>query len=238
MVWQPVPQQAGVAHSQPSVSGAVALLQSEVPALQVYEQVDPLQLAADALVVWQTSPQALQSATVLSPEQVLSPAQCVCVHVHAPLAQVGVGWAQVVPFVQVPVALHVCGVLPLHAVCPGAHTPLHAPETQVWLVHAEAVPQAPPLHASTELPTHWLWPGAHTPEQLPALHVWLTHATGVPQAPPALHVCTLLPEHCTAPGVHVPVQAPLLHAELTQLTALPHCPAAVQVSTPLPLHRV
>jgi hypothetical protein len=237
VVWQAAPQHDGVAHSHPSVSGVVPLLQSEAPALQVYEHVVPLQLAADALVVVHLSPQALQLLVVSSSVHV--PLHSVSVHEHEPLTQKGVGCAQVAWFVQVPVALHVCGVLPLQSVWPGAHVPEHAPATQVWLVHADGAPQAPVLvHASTELPEHCVWLGAHTPEQAPPLHVWFTHATGEPQAPAALHVCTPLPEHCTAPGEHDPVQAPLLHAEFVQATAPPHAPLELQVCTPLPLHWV
>jgi hypothetical protein len=54
-----VPQHAGVAHSHPSVSGAVPLLQSEAPALQVYEQLVPLQVEADAFVRLQVLPPQL-----------------------------------------------------------------------------------------------------------------------------------------------------------------------------------
>jgi hypothetical protein len=48
--WPPL-QHPGVAHSQPSVSGAVAALQSVRPALHLYEQVVPSQLAAPVLVL-------------------------------------------------------------------------------------------------------------------------------------------------------------------------------------------
>jgi hypothetical protein len=60
--------------------------------LQVYEHLVPLQVGADAFVGVQTSPQALQSWIVLSPEHVWS-GHCVCVHVQVPLllSQVGVG---------------------------------------------------------------------------------------------------------------------------------------------------
>jgi hypothetical protein len=52
-------QQPGVAHSQPSVSGAVPALQSLDPALHVYEHVEPLHFAAPVLVL-QLLPQAPQ----------------------------------------------------------------------------------------------------------------------------------------------------------------------------------
>ena len=51
VVWHLAPQHAGVAHSQPSVSGAVAALQSLRPALHLYEHVFPLQLAAPVFVL-------------------------------------------------------------------------------------------------------------------------------------------------------------------------------------------
>lgn len=44
------PQHPGVAHSHPSVSGAVAALQSLEPALHLYEHVVPLQLAGPVFV--------------------------------------------------------------------------------------------------------------------------------------------------------------------------------------------
>lgn len=51
VVWQPVPQHAGVVHSQPSVSGAVPALQSVSPELHWYVHLVPLQLAAPVFVV-------------------------------------------------------------------------------------------------------------------------------------------------------------------------------------------
>jgi hypothetical protein len=51
VVWHCPPQHPGVAHSQPSVSGAMAALQSMRPALHLYEQVVPLQLAAPVFVL-------------------------------------------------------------------------------------------------------------------------------------------------------------------------------------------
>jgi hypothetical protein len=235
VVWQDAPQHAGVAHSHPFVFGAV-VLQSENPALQEYEHVVPLQLALEAPARLHASPQALQLVVVLSSVHV--PLHSVSWHEHAPFKQLGVGWAQVAWFVHVPVELHVCGVFPLHSTWPGAHAPEHAPATQVWLVHGDAVPQLPPLHVSTPLPEHCDWPGAHTPVQTPLLHVWLVQLTIVPHWPLALHVCALLPEHCTDPGEHDPLQTPPLHAEFMQATALPHVPVALHVSTPLPLHWV
>jgi hypothetical protein len=82
------------------VSGAVFRLQSDAPALQVYEQVVPLQLAPDALTVLHTLPQAAQLLVVWSVVQVAP--QSVSRHVHAPDEQSGVGWEQGVWFCQAP----------------------------------------------------------------------------------------------------------------------------------------
>jgi hypothetical protein len=51
VVAHPVPQQLGVAHSHPSVSGALLALQSSRPELHWYVHVDPVQLAAPVLVL-------------------------------------------------------------------------------------------------------------------------------------------------------------------------------------------
>ena len=119
--------------------------QSEAPALHVYEQVVPVQLAEDAFVAVHTSPQALQFWVVLSSVHVEP--QVVSVHVHEPLEQLGVGWAHVARFVHVPVLLHVCGVLPLQFVWPGAQTPEQTPPAHVCagllVVQFVALPQVP-----------------------------------------------------------------------------------------------
>jgi hypothetical protein len=51
LVWQFPLQHPGVAHSHPSVSGAVAALQSMRPALHLYEHVVPSQLAGPVFVL-------------------------------------------------------------------------------------------------------------------------------------------------------------------------------------------
>ena len=50
-VWHLPPQHPGVVHSQPSVSGAVAALQSVSPVLHLYEHVVPSQLAGPVFVL-------------------------------------------------------------------------------------------------------------------------------------------------------------------------------------------
>jgi hypothetical protein len=60
----------------------------------VYEHVVPLHVAADALVVVHTSPQALQSLVDVRSVQVLPP-QSVSLHSHVPPTQNGVGCAHV-----------------------------------------------------------------------------------------------------------------------------------------------
>ena len=90
MVSQAVPQQPGVAHVHPPVFGA-PLLQLAYPGLHVYEHVVPLQVAAEALVSVQASPQALQLLVVFSCVHV--PPHVASVHVQAPWTQLGVGCA-------------------------------------------------------------------------------------------------------------------------------------------------
>ncbi len=114
VVWQLVPQHDGVAHSHPSRSGAVFLLQSERPVLQVYEQVVPLQLGVP-VVALHALPQAPQLLVVLSSVQVVPP-HSVSRQVHEPLEQSGAGCVHVAWFTQLPVAPHVCGVLPMQLV--------------------------------------------------------------------------------------------------------------------------
>jgi hypothetical protein len=50
---------------------------------------------------------------------------------------------QAVAVLHVPLAVQVSTPLPEQVVCPGPHTPVQAPLTHVWLVHAAAVPQVP-----------------------------------------------------------------------------------------------
>jgi hypothetical protein len=89
-----------------------------------------------------------------------------------------------VPLVcQAPLVLQVCVSVPqlpqaTGLVWPGPHTPLQAPDTHVWLVHATALPHWPhELQVSTPLPEHCVAPGVHAgfagQEQLPHAHVAL-----------------------------------------------------------------
>jgi hypothetical protein len=61
-----------------------------------------------------TSPHALQSLVVSRAVHVLP--QVVCVQVHDPFTQLGVGWAHAVTFCQAPLVLQFCVVLPLQFV--------------------------------------------------------------------------------------------------------------------------
>ena len=73
-----------------------------------------------------------------------------------------------VPFCQVPVASHVCGTFPLQPFVPGVHTPVHAPATHAWFVHAAAVPHCPDaLQVWTPLPEHCFAPGVQMPTHVP-----------------------------------------------------------------------
>ena len=151
-VWQPVPQHPPTVpcaeldadgHAQPPVFGAAAL-QSTKPAPHVYVHAVPLQPTAVAFVPLQALPQAAQFWIVFSVVHVVPP-QRVSRQVHEPFLQSGLGCVQVAWFVHVPEALHVCGVLPLQLVCPGAHEPEHTPATQVVfvLVQLAGLPHVP-----------------------------------------------------------------------------------------------
>ncbi len=220
------------------MSGVVPLLQSEAPALQLYEHVVPLLDDVDAFVAVHLSPHAEQFCVVLRSVQVVPP-QSVSWQLHEPFLQSGVGWAHVGWFTQLPIEPQVCGVLPLQFVWPGPQTPEQTPPKHVWFVQPAGAPHVPvAVQVSTALPAHVVCPGAQTPVHVPEMHVWLVQAIGVPQVPPPEHVCTELPEHCTAPGEHVPLHMPETHAEFMQGLVVPHVPLAVQVWTPLPEHCV
>jgi hypothetical protein len=60
---------------------------------------------------------------------------------QAPAEQVCVCAVQADAAPHAPLELHVCTALPEHCVEPGAHTPVHAPET-----HAEAAHATPASH--------------------------------------------------------------------------------------------
>jgi hypothetical protein len=70
-----------------------------------------------------------------------------------------------------PLVVHVSScVLLVHWVWPGAHTPVHAPPTHVWLLQAAAVPHVPvDVHVSTPLllESHCVVPHAQTPVPVP-----------------------------------------------------------------------
>jgi hypothetical protein len=126
--------------------------QSMYPGLHAYEQVVPSQLGMP-VVVSHFLPQPPQLSTEVSVVQV--PLHMVSWQEQAPPEQSGVGWAHGAPLTQVPAALHVSGVLPLHAVAfgehcaqaPSRHTGV-APEHVVWFCHV------PPLHVWITLPRH------------------------------------------------------------------------------------
>ncbi len=95
---------------------------------------------------------------------------------HAPLAHAGDALAtpvvHAVAELHVPFDWHDSRPVPEHIVCVGAHTPVHAPLTHVWLVHAVAELHVPfDWHDSTPLPEHVVWLGAHTPAHAPLTHV-------------------------------------------------------------------
>jgi hypothetical protein len=106
---------------------------------------------------------------------------------HAPLVHVPDAFAtpvvQAVAVLQVPLAWQLSRLFPEHSVCPGAHVPVHAPPTQVWLEHAAGELHDPSAwQDSTPLLAQLVCPGAQTPAQAPLTHVLLV------QAAAALHV--------------------------------------------------
>jgi hypothetical protein len=131
-----------------------------------------------------------------------------------------------VPVAQLPFASQVCGLFPEHCLCPGAHTPVHAPVTQVWLVHVAGDPHWPiASHVSTPLFTHWVVPLAHTPWHDAVVPFWTQvmpeQGDGMPQLPP-VHCCTPLPEHWLLPALQAPVQNPFMHVPVVQAAPVPH----------------
>ncbi len=60
---------------------------------------------------------------------------------HMPFAQTGVGSMHVDWSCQVPVASHVCAMLPRHCDAPSVQTPTHWPPTHVWLSQSPVPPQ-------------------------------------------------------------------------------------------------
>jgi hypothetical protein len=108
--------------------------------------------------------------------------------VHVPLEHVAVALATLVVHAvgepQVPFVWHVSTPLPLQVVCPGAHTPVHAPLTQVWLLQLVTVLQVPfDWQVSNPLPEHCAVLGTHTPVQAPLTHAELMQAAAVLQVP-------------------------------------------------------
>jgi hypothetical protein len=201
-----------------------------------------LQLTDVSFARLQASPQAPQLLVVVRGVQTaLAPEpQVVSRHVHVPPEQSGVGWAQGVPLTHAPPVPQVCGTpATLQPICPGAHSPVQMPETQVLLVQTIPFTQLPPLHVSTLLfMPHVTSVGAHEPSHTPAMQVWWPQSmTVVPHCPLEPQVTTPLPEHVVVPGLHVPVHCPIpVGPEQMEGHALgvPQVPFAVHCATPLP----
>jgi len=168
------------------------------------------------------------------------------VHEHAPQAQLElhvsvpyvlhcmVAWGvhvpvpEQLPLDQLPVESHVSVSVPqlphdTEFVCPGAHTPLHAPLMHVWFGHVDVVCHIPLVHVCALLPEHCFCPVLHDPVHIPPTHVPLVQGSGLPYCPQAPHVSTPLPEHCAVCGVHTGVDGQ---------EHVPHAQLAVQVCVP------
>jgi hypothetical protein len=203
VISQPAPQHAGVAHSQPSVSGAAAALQSELPTLHAYEHFVPLQVADDAFVRVHLSPHPLQLFVVFSRVQVAGgPEHEVSWQLHAPLWQSGVGCehgpqaAPAVPHDEAVWEVYGSQTLPLqhpfgHEVASQTHCP-------VLLLHSRPAPHAVQVApAAPHDPFDSLASGSHDeplqqPAHDPPPHVQapLAHESPVPHA---LHAAPAVP---------------------------------------------
>jgi hypothetical protein len=166
-------------------------------------------------------PQLLASVCSLTHAPLQSEKPVLQEKVHVPPEHVAVAFAtlvvQAVGELQAP-PLHVSTPLPLstpfplQSVCPGAHTPVQAPFTHVWLVHAAAEPQVPfDWHVWTPLPEHCVVAGTQTPVHAPFTQAELVHAAAALHVAFAWHVSTPLPLQVLWPCAHTPLHPPLRH---------------------------
>jgi hypothetical protein len=119
-------------------------------------------------------------------------------------------------FVQLPVASHTWGCLPVHRRAPGTHVE-HAPAIQA-AAHVMSAPQLPlgSQVCSVVASRHCRIPGEHT-VQAPPRHT-VSQVSASCQLPCAVHVWSVLLSpglHCVAFGAHC-VQAPPTHAVAVQ----------------------
>jgi hypothetical protein len=204
------------------------------PGLQAYEQLVPSQVGVP-VVESHFLPQPEQLLTLESVVQV--PPQTVSWQEQVPPEQSGVGWAQGVPLTQVPAALHVSGVLPLHAVAFGEHcTQVPPRHTGVAPEHDASFCHAPPLHVWITLPRHWTAPALHATQVAVVMDVAVQtgvapeHGVWFCQLPEA-HTSTTVDvaSHCVSPSTHVPMHAFPTQVELTHGVGAPHCPEPLHV---------
>jgi hypothetical protein len=117
------------------------------PAAQPPPVHDPLTQVEPEPHAFPQLPQLLVSVCSLTQAPLQREKPVLHAKVHVPLEHVAVALAtpvvHAVGVLQVPFVWHVSTPLPLHVVCPGAHTPVQAPLTQVWLVQLVTVLQVP-----------------------------------------------------------------------------------------------
>lgn len=144
---------------------------------------------------------------------------------HCPALQTS---AQAVPFSHWPPP-HDCGMLPpappsapaqrtwlgaqtpWQAAPPVPASPLAPDATQVWPVHAMAVPQVPAdvqVWIPVKSAVHCVCSGAQLPPHWPFMQVWFMQPTAIPQIPEVVQVSTALPEHRVSPGAQAPLASP------------------------------
>jgi hypothetical protein len=136
---------------------------------------------------------------------------CVVLGAQAPCFE------QVPLLCQVPLPVHVCVSVPQlpHGtgfVCPGPHTPVHAPFTHVWPTHVTGVAHCPlDPHACAPLPEHWTCPTVHVPVQTPPSQLPLPQPTGALHCP-FTQISTAAPEQRSCPDEHTLASPPLASA--------------------------
>jgi hypothetical protein len=142
------------------------------------------------------------------------------------------------PFCQLPVASHVCGVVPLHCIDPGAHTPV-----QRGVVVEQTNPQTAPSvtlcpvisQKSGCKPWHLRLPGLQS-EHTPSFKQTV-QATASRQTPVASQVWDMLTLHRLVPGTHIPAHAPPEQRNGHKAPLLAQCPVMSQVCGWLMLQR-
>lgn len=114
-----------------------------------------------------------------------------------------------VPFCQVPVMLHVCGVKFEHCLVVGTHTPVQAVPMQTKGHDIVSWKVPVPSHVCSVLPRHVVAPGVQVPVQLPVAQTNM-HTWSPPQLPVESQVWAwpVAGSHRLVFGTHDPLHTP------------------------------